>query len=391
MQIFFKHILPPFILKALRFIYFKLTQRPITNYFNTDFNRNVLISYIVNPFRIGVDANHTNTAEARTIASVFNELGYNVDIVHYNETKEMDFSKYDVFFGFGEPVEKSFARRKKDAAIIYYGTGMYVQHQNMASLKRIREAYQKKGVWLIESARVVEKTWSVQTSLADGIIVLGNDTVLESYKEINPNPIYNIPVSYYKFFDQATILQAKDLSKAKNHFLWFGGAGLIHKGLDLLLEVFKEIGKVHLHICGPIDKEDGFKKCYFRELYHTPNIHTYGWVSPDSVLFKDLMSKCAFVIFPSCSEGEPSSVINTMVYGLIPIVTATAGIRTKNFGIGVADLTYENIKESVEYATSLDTDSIKQRSLDCSADTIRTHSLEKFCDELRSSLLKILK
>lgn len=366
-------------------------KRPIANYFKTNFRENVLISYITEPFKNGIHLRHTNQAEALEIAKVFNELGYNVDIVdYYYYEGNINYDKYSVIFGFGEPLEKSFYNRNHKILTIFYGTGMHVIHQNHATLKRIEEVYKKKGKWLLESARIVDKAWSVQTSLVDNIITLGNDEVVDSYQKYFSRKIYNIPISYYKIFDHEEILKNKNFEEAKNHFLWFGSSGLIHKGLDLLLEVFKEMPDLYLHICGPIDNEPKFKAIYYEELYNTKNIHTYGYVNIQSKSFKDIINKCAFIIFPSCSEGGGGSVINVMVYGLIPIVSTKASVRIKDFGIEIKELTHESIKESVIKAANLSEDEIEKRSIKCADDTINNHSIEKYSYELKRALIDIL-
>jgi len=384
-----KRYIPPVLWDVLKFAH-KKYKRPIKNYFKTNFKENVLISYITYPFKKGINLGHSNQAEALEIAKVFRELGYNVDIVDYYYEGNLNYDKYSVIFGFGEPLINSFYHRSHEILTIYYGTGMHVIHQNNATLKRIEEVYKKKGKWLLESGRIVDKAWSVQTSLVDNIVTLGNDEVVNSYQKYFSRKVYNIPISYYKIFDHVEILKNKNFREAKNHFLWFGSSGLIHKGLDLLLEVFKEMPDSHLHICGIIDSESKFKTSYYEELYNTKNIHTYGYQNIQSKSFKDIISKCAFIIFPSCSEGGGGSVINVMVYGLIPIVTKMASIRIKDFGIEIKKLTHKSIKESVIKATNLTEGEIKERSLKCANDTINNHSIEKFSYELKKALIDIL-
>jgi glycosyltransferase involved in cell wall biosynthesis len=390
MKKFIKKFIPSDLWDIFRFVHKKF-KKTIKNYFNTNFRENVLISYITYPFKNGVNLGHTNNAEVFEIAKVFKELGYNIDIVDYDYESNLDYDKYSIIFGFGEPLEKSFYNKNHKILTIFYGTGMYDIHNNHATLKRIEEVYKKKGKLLLESGRIIDKAWSAQTSLVDSIITLGNDEVVNSYKQYFSREIYNIPVSYYKIFDSEQILKNKSFIDAKNHFLWFGSSGLIHKGLDLLLEVFKELPDLHLHICGPINNEPRFKAVYYEELYNTKNIHTYGFINIQSKSFKDIIDKCAFVIFPSCSEGEPSSVINVMVYGLIPIVTNTAGIRIKDFGIEIKELTNTSVKESIIKAVNLSKDEIEKRSMKCANDTINNHSIEKYSHELKKALIEILR
>lgn len=79
-----------------------------------------------------------------------------------------------------------------------------------------------------------------------------------------------------------------------------------------------------------------------------------------------------------------------MVYGLIPIVTNTAGIRIKDFGIGIKELTHESIKEAVIKAANLTEGEIKKRSLKCANDTVINHSIKKYSYELKKALIEIL-
>ena len=77
----------------------------IENVFKTKNRKKVLISYIVNPFVFGISYKHSNELECYTAAKIFNKLGYQVDIVNYDETELIpeDLLKYDIIYGFGEP------------------------------------------------------------------------------------------------------------------------------------------------------------------------------------------------------------------------------------------------------------------------------------------------
>jgi glycosyltransferase involved in cell wall biosynthesis len=247
---------------------------------------------------------------------------------------------------------------------------------------------------LPESGRIVEKAWSIQTSIVDAIITLGNEEVLKSYSMFFNGNIYNIPVTYHNIIDVKKIesfIANKDYSEAKYNFIWFGSSGLIHKGLDLLLEYFHQHPNLHLHVCGPIDNEPRFKNLYYRELYESPNIHTHGFVNLKSELFLSLMRKSVFVIFPSCSEGEPSSVINLMAHGMIPIVTKNAGIRIKDFGYLISDIDIDSIDETINMVLDEKEDHLMLRSFECFKNTRETHSLEFYSCQLKSALKDILK
>jgi hypothetical protein len=387
-----KKMVPPNIYGGLKALYqYYSYNKIIKNFYNANHSRNVLISYIVRPFKKRIDLTHTNSAEALMIAKIFDELSYNIDVIFYNSSRFIDYNKYDVVFGFGDPLINSFYRRKRKILSIYYGTGMHVCHQNQASLKRVKDVYERKGKWLPESGRIVDKTWSIQTTLVDAIITLGNSTTVDSYRKYYDGPIFNVPASFYKITDFREILRQKNFADSKHHFLWFGSSGLVHKGLDLLLEIFKNKPNLHLHICGPIDYEPGFKTCFYNELYNTENIHTHGFVDLRSEVFNNLMKTCAFVIFPSCSEGQSTSVLNVAGNGaLLPIVTKESGIDINEYGIEIMGCNLKDVELAVAEAVRLTDDDIRKRSFSCGEYVFQHHSIEMFSKTIKDTLNLIL-
>lgn len=389
-----KKYLQKYLPKKAKSLYLLYNNRPIYNYYKTDFKKYVLISYITEPFILkSINYAHTNFMESLLISKAFKDLDFNVDIVPYTFEGKINYSKYSVIFGFGDPMTKSFYERSTDIITIYYGTGMHVCWNNHKTLDRIKEVHIKKKEWIPESGRIVDKAWSIQTSIVDAIITLGNEDVISSYKSYYSGVIYNIPVTYHAVIDNEKIkslIIKKDYEYAKFHFIWFGSTGLIHKGLDLLLEYFSEHPYIHLHVCGPLDSEPRFVKHYYHELYELPNIHAHGFVDITSDLFFHLISKCLFVILPSCSEGEPSSVINLMANGMIPLVTKSAGIKIKDFGYLIDEVNICSIDRAIKIVLNTREEELKQRSLKCFEDTRYNHSPESYSLQLSNALKAIL-
>ncbi len=376
-------------------IIIKRNKQPfILNYYNTDFPKNVLLTYVISPFLSKeISYAHTNNIEALSIAEVFKGLNFNVDICHFEYDEEIDYTKYNIIFGFGDPLTNSFYNRTTSILTIYYGTGMHICTQNYNTLNRIEEVYEKRHVWIPESGRIVDNAWSIQTTIVNAIVTLWNQEVVNSYSKYFNKNIYNVPVSFYEILSEKEvikIIENKNFSEARYHFLWFGSSGLIHKGLDLLLDIFSKINKYHLHICGPIENEHKFKKVYYQELYKTSNIHMYGFIQLESVLFKNLMQNCAFVIFPSCSEGGGASVINVMANGLIPIVTREASIEVKKFGLNIDQLNENAIEQSMKSAILLSDSELTKRSMECFHDTRCTHSINAYKTSLNKALTEIV-
>jgi len=93
--------------------YFLKRKRLIHNYYKTKFNKNLLISYITYPFNRGINYFHTNMQESIKISEVFRDLEFNIDVVDYDYTGSINYLKYDMIFGFGDPLVKCFYNRNK--------------------------------------------------------------------------------------------------------------------------------------------------------------------------------------------------------------------------------------------------------------------------------------
>ncbi len=369
----------------------KQLKLPIVNFYRTNFQQNVLISYIRKPFKKGSDFTHTNGIETLAIAEIFSELKYNVDVVNFDYEGFIDYQKYDIIFGFGEPLNNCFAKKKNKTTAIYYGTGMHECVQNYNTLSRIEDVYKKKGKWLLNSGRIVEKTWSKQTTLVDAIITLGNDFVKESYSKYFNKTVYLIPPSFIKLYDYKKIIEKKNFEKAIKNYLWFGSDGKIHKGLDLLLDYFPSHPEIHLHICCSFKNEEEFKKIYEKELLHTPNIHYHGFVLLNSPKFEKLLIECGFVIFPSCSEAGGPSVLNVSGNGgIIPIISKESTIDFDEFTIEIKTLDQDGIENAIFRSQSFKIGELKEKSMLCGNAINLQHSLNNFKDTFKKCLEEIL-
>lgn len=380
-----KKYIPPFLKKILLNY---INNKIIKNYFQTEYKKLALLSYIIIPFKKD-SFSHTNYYEAQTWAKVLYELGYNVDIINYDNTRNIDLSKYDLICGFGDVFQRYFEGKDYKAKTIYYGTGMHVCHQNNASLSRLKDVYKKRGVWLGKSARFVEKTWTHQTTLVDGIIALGNEVCAYSYRKYYDGLVYSLPAPFYQTQNGEQIIKKRDISSMKQ-FLWFGSLGLIHKGLDLCLEYFSQNKDMVLHICGPIENEKDFSNVYKKELFATSNIQTYGFVDIKSKEFETILSKCSFVIFPSCSEGGCPSVLTAIGNGgLIPIITKETTIKT-GYQIWIDSFDYEGIDKTIKQSQKLSFKEIKEKQYKNLNFVRKNHTQEIYYKKLKEYIRGIL-
>lgn len=359
----------------------------LRNVYGSRSERRVLISYIKEPF-LRSSLSHTNFYEATLAAKIFDDLGYCVDVMHY-EGRIPRLDGYRAIYGFGDVFKSYFERGCGDAKTVYYGAGMHVCHQNNATLARVKDVYKKKGVWLCRSARYVEKTWSHQTVLVDGIIALGNEQCAETYRKHYDGPVLACPAPFFQTLDYRQVMQCRKPSASKG-YLWFGSVGLIHKGLDLCLEYFQENPDLDLHICGDIYLEPDFVDAYRDALFGCPNIHVHGFVSVQSDIFKDILSSCAFAVFPSCSEGGGASVLTVVGNGaLIPVVSRESSV-TANHGVLISSLTQAGFTEAMAKTRLMSDEKIKELQVMSAKFVIEQNSIENYERVLKAHIMSLL-
>jgi hypothetical protein len=135
-------LLPSYLQKLVISVYSYFFQRPMINVCKTNYQKHVLLSYITHPFIDKAEnLSHTNYLEARAIAHTFSQMWYNVDVYPYEYTRGIEYDKYDVIFGFWDPLCNYFTSNSKKILTIYYWTGMHIAHQNFHTLQRVKDVY----------------------------------------------------------------------------------------------------------------------------------------------------------------------------------------------------------------------------------------------------------
>ena len=167
----------------------KKSYQIVKNIYSTNYPRNALISMNVNNFMRNKIV-HTNYLESQIIAKILKDLEYNIDVVSFDNDRDLDLKKYDLIFGFGLPIEKSFSMRN-NMKRIYYATGAHVCHQNKAEIDRITEVNKRKNSFL-QPKRLIEWMWSRSVAFNDAMILIGNDWTKETYKSYTIQDIYTI-------------------------------------------------------------------------------------------------------------------------------------------------------------------------------------------------------
>ncbi len=205
-----------------------------------------------------------------------------------------------------------------------------------------------------------------------------------------PHDAGRYPFNNYGFSGTRFVFEGKDFATARRNFLFFASGSQVQKGLDLLLEIFPRLPQLDLYVCGGFAKEADFCDCYHQELFETPNIHAVGWLDVNGPEFYDLAAKCAYVIHPSCADGQPGSVVQCMHAGLIPMVTREAGIDTQDFGVTFANDSLEEIQRVIMQLASRPETWHREHSLKTRAGAEKMYSEEAFLARWREILTEVL-
>ena len=286
---------------------------------------------LVLPRGAPVPVRHNNLGEAVAMREALLGLGFAVDAISRERSRFRPRARYDLFVGARQNFARIAATLPPDCIKVAHLDTAHWLVNNAAVLSRELALRDRRGV-AIDSHKFIGINRAIET--ADYATLIGNDFDYESYAFAG-KPVFEVPnpsaVTYPWFED-------KDFAAARTRFLWIGSRGLVHKGLDLVLEAFARMPEVHLTVCGPIHEEPAFEAAFRRELYETPNIETLGWVDIASPAFAELLKRTVALVYPSAAEACCGTVVNSMQAGLIPVASRELGVDIDpDFGMILGD------------------------------------------------------
>ncbi len=347
----------------------------------------VLLSFIIEPFlrKSGepISHDHTHDWESFQMARTFLERGYSVDVISYRNSHFRPQKEYDIFISARTNLEHIAARLNHDCLKVAHLDTAHWLFNNQAAYTRLLELQRRRGVAMV-NPKMVEPNRAIE--VADLGTVLGNRFTMETYAYAG-KPLHRIPISApltYPWDD------AKEFDRCRNRYLWFGSAGLVHKGLDLVLEAFAGMPENHLTVCGPIEEEAAFVEAYRKELYATPNIRTLGWIDVGDRRFLELARDTVGLVYPSCAEGGGGSAITCMHAGIIPILSREASVDVGESGILLSDNTVPAIREAVRAVSGLSADRLRQMARQAWELARARHTRERFAERFDAFAATIL-
>lgn len=310
------------------------------------------------------------------MAQAWRDQGFRVEVCDYDDSRYVPPSDCVVAIDLHSNLERWEHELPVGCVKILHATGCHWRFQNEAEIQRLRNLQQRRGVELAPRRQVLP---TCAAEVADHISLLGNNFTMDTLRP-SGKPLTRIPISSAYEFESP---HGRDFESAKRRFLWLGSYGMVHKGLDLVLEAFAAMPDLQLTVCGRPEKEEDFFAEYRKELTQLPNISLRGWIALDSPEFLEIARTHAAVVYPSAAEGGGGSVIHCMHAGMLPICTDGASVDLQSFGLLIERGDVGAVRHGVGLVSSMEASELAQRSL-ASWDYARTvHTRTKFSENYR--------
>lgn len=347
-----------------------------------------LFSYILDPFLLPpgrpVPYSHTNFWESRAMAETLRELGFQVDVIHWTNRTFRPAVDYDLIVDVRLQLDRLSPVLGSRCLKVLHAETCHYRFHNRAQLERLQRLERRRGIRLAPY-KLVEENRAIE--LADCATVLGNEHTRSTYAFAG-KPLFSIPISQPFLYD---FPESKEFDRVRHRFLWFGSSGLLHKGLDLVLEAFASAPDLELEVVGPVDRERDFARAFRNELRRTPNIRCHGWMDIADPAFQRVTRSVAALVFPSCSESHSGSSVTCMHAGLPVLVTRETGLDVDpGYGMLLEDPTPEGVLAACRRISSLPPETLRQMSRQAWTVARARYTRDRFRETYRAALLEIL-
>ena len=323
---------------------------------------------------------HTNRWENREIARIFYEMGYNVDCIDFNR-KFIPQKQYDIMLDIEGNFTEYAEWLKPNALKIMHLTGSYGPYNNKQEAERLAYLHQRQGIAL-PVERVFNADMDEALENADVCSLIGNEWTMNTYPQKFYDKIHLIGVTGSLL---SKIKSEGDYYPQEKEFLWMGGAGPVHKGLDILLDIFAKHPEWTLNIMAKINPKSEFYKVYKKELIKLPNIHFHGLIMPCSEKFNQIVSRCFAFVNPSCAEGMSTATVTALSAGLYPIISYANGFTLPDkCGIYLDKCSVMEIEAVLDKVWNMDKDSIVKEIMIVQKYTLENFSREAFRKNMES-------
>jgi glycosyltransferase involved in cell wall biosynthesis len=318
-----------------------------------------------------IPTSHPQYYKTMVMAQTFVDIGYDVDVIHCENQKFVPWKSYDVVVDTRFNLQRLRPYLPPSCIKILHCDTAQTLYQNLGEISRVLALQNRRGVTLPLNRL---ETPHLGVEHADYLTTCGNEFTINTFR-YSGKPIFRLPMVAQKMWPWPA---TKDFEASRHRFLWFGSRGMVHKGLDLVLEAFAQMPECTLTIVGPVQDEPEFVEIYRKELFHTRNIHCRGWLDKFSDEFQMVVEQSVAHIFPSCSEAGAAVVLETMAAGVIPVVTYESSIDVENFGVLLENASIETIIRQVREVAALPAEDLFRRARRAWEAAHSNHTPEKF-------------
>lgn len=375
----FKRVLP---VGLMHFISDKLDRTPRIIYnigLASGIQPKVFVSYVNgflfvdNPYK----CHGTRDVECASLVAALAKKGCRVDVARFDCQKGIR-SDYDYIIGQGEAFRLATVLNPQAKRILYL-----TENPPALSLEKEKERisyFEERHHRTIGVVRSGLFFKDEDFEHLESCVFLGNPSDADKIKGIKTYTIRPTGINNLLFK-----LENRNYEKAKRRFMWIGSSGAVHKGLDILLDVFKSHPSLELYVLG-LNEAD---RRQLKELM-SPNIKNCGYIKIQGEEFARLVKECGFVVLPSCSERLATSVITGMNHGLIPLVTRETSIEAP-VGEVFADFKVETVEETILRWSNKDIAFLEEESNQTRKFAFATYSYEQYAKRMGTIIDNIIK
>ena len=352
--------------------------------------KSVLLSYLSSTVSQRENAKaldgHSNKWESREIAALFLERGFNVFAINWDDSSYEPERSHQVIFDLHTNLSR-LADKLPRAKKLLHITGSNPEYSNRRELERVDALNRRRKSDYAPKRQAEVASFLRSLEMADACSLIGTERTLSTFPEKYHQKITLVSVSGGRLW---RLKSQAEYVPPEREFLWFFGSGAVHKGLDLLLEVFAHRKDITLNVIGYVDNEKDFMDIYHKELKETPNIHYWGSRNPATKDFFQIARRCFCFIAPSCSESISTAAVTCMQLGLFPIASEDTGVLTnKGLGLRLKECSQEEIEASIDAAMMMSSKELEQRIHSSQSFALDSFSRRRF-SEMMSSYFKMV-
>ena len=352
-------------------------------------NGRVLISYATKVYHDllqgkELDRTHVSAWQNFTSARTLLDLGFEVDVFHFEESDHLPGGSFDVIIDIVSNLSRLAKKQPADAVKILFPMFAHWTVHNTRSYERHRALAERRGVALLPK-RLITPNDSVEC--ADHIFCKGGKFGLGTYS-YSQTPVMSITQIRPQAIDEQV---QRDFERCRHNFIWIGGSSAVHKGLDLVLEAFAELPDLKLTVIGNVEQETGFAQLYRKELFETANIQVVGWVDTLSQQFREIVSNSVAIVAPSATEMSCGSVVAGMMSGLIPVTTESTDIDVAGIGVSISQDTVASVRDAVNEIAQAPASELAELSKAARRASQERYGGDKFVTSFRRAICEALR